>query len=74
MIKKVLRYFKYIYFSYSFEKDTIIILSIRKSGTNYLRALITNYLYIFYNDKKTRTMHLDIDKNIFPNNKKTIKL
>ena len=72
MIKKVLRYFKYIYFSYSFEKDTIIILSIRKSGTNYLRALITNYLYIFYNDKKTRTMHLDIDKNIFPNRREGV--
>jgi hypothetical protein len=57
---------RYIRRSEAIEKDSIVLDSIRKSGTNYLRINVSNYLHLLYSESEERISYSDM-KEMFPN-------
>ncbi|UZP66881.1 sulfotransferase domain-containing protein [Desulfovibrio mangrovi] len=57
---------QYVQRSKQFEDQTIILDSIRKSGTNYLRIIVANYLSLIYSSNEGRVSYSEL-KDMFPN-------
>jgi len=49
------------------EKKSIVLDTIRKSGTNYLRSLIANFLAIHFENRCTRVSYDVMHNELFPN-------
>ena len=49
------------------EKDFIVLNTIPKSGTNYFRILVGNYLNVLYENRDTPTGYKEVHTTMFPN-------
>jgi hypothetical protein len=67
MLYGFLQTIKYKIFFSKFDKDRLILNSIPKSGTNYLRMLITNYLFSTHYNLSKRISYTDMHEKHFPN-------
>lgn len=57
---------RYVQRSEVIERDSIVLDTIRKSGTNYLRIIVSNYLNLLYSGSEERISYSDM-KEMFPN-------
>ena len=67
MLYASLQSIEYRLFFSTYDKNRLVLNSIQKSGTHYLRMLITNYLFCTYHNISQRISYKDMDEMHFPN-------